>query len=393
METKRIRTAIIGLGYRGRYLLQLMRAIDQYDIVAIADPNPHTSQSVSALYDVGEPQPKIYDRDDEEYLEMLRKENLELVIVASPWALHLAHGVAALEAGCHIALEVKGALNEEEYPQLLEAMRRTVGRIFPLENTFFLKQVLSIYQMVEVGVFGELLFLQGGYRHDLRSILIGENGVLGDGEHRESAWRSKFYTTENGDIYPTHGLAPICMMAGVNRSCRIESLSSFSTKARGMHEAIRTRGGTSFPKITMGDVITTTLQTDSGVILNLLHDTTLPRPRSLNFEIQGTRGVWNGDSRQIYIEGVSPYESWENDTLYVEQYLHPYWQEWGEEAINYDQHHQGMDYIMLRAVAEELTGGVAYPFMAEDLATWAAVTPCSKRSIEEGGNVMFPHYN
>ena len=39
---KNIRTAIIGAGYRGRYLITLLQKINLFDIIAVSDisPNP-----------------------------------------------------------------------------------------------------------------------------------------------------------------------------------------------------------------------------------------------------------------------------------------------------------------------------------------------------------------
>ena len=40
-----------------------------------------------------------------------------------------------------------------------------------------------------------------------------------------------------------------------------------------------------------------------------------------------------------------------------------------------------MDYVMLKAVEEDLSGGMSYPATVDDLAMWTAVTPLSGRSI------------
>lgn len=67
--------------------------------------------------------------------------------------------------------------------------------------------------------------------------------------------------------------------------------------------------------VTQGDVTVTQLETASGTLVSLTHDTTLPRPRSLDFEIQGTKGIWQGEQRRIYLEGKSPHETWEQIPL------------------------------------------------------------------------------
>ena len=86
----------------------------------------------------------------------------------------------------------------------------------------------------------------------------------------------------------------LCMIAGINRKDRIKYLTSFSSKSAGMLQRIKELGGNTDVKVCMGDVIVTQLETEGGIIISLVHDTTLPRPRSLDFEIQGTKGIWQG---------------------------------------------------------------------------------------------------
>lgn len=173
------------------------------------------------------------------------------------------------------------------------------------------------------------------------------------------------------------------MMVGINREDKIKRLTSFASKPAGMLQRIKDLGGNTDVEIKMGDVVVTQLETENGVLISLTHDTTLPRPRSLDFEIQGTKGIWQGDRRLIYIEGVSPDETWEPDEAYVERYEHLYWQKWGKEALQIDTHHQGMDYIMLKAVETDLKDEIPYPATIQDLALWTSVTPLSKISIAE----------
>ena len=282
-----------------------------------------------------------------------------------------------------MALEKKGVWDLEEDRPRIECARRAGLKVYPLENTLFMRENLSVYTLVRAGLLGEIVYMRGGYRHDLRRLLLDDDGTLGNRDKTESVWRSRFYQEENGDLYPTHGLAPLCLIAGIGRTDRFKSLTSFASKPAGLWQRIRDLGGPSDQKITMGDVVVTQLQTEKGILVTLTHDTTLPRPRSLDFEIQGTKGIWQGDRRQIYIEGYSPNETWESDESYISRYEHRYWQQWGQEALRVDTHHQGMDYVMLKALQEDLNGGETYPADITDLALWTSVTPWSKLSIAE----------
>lgn len=369
---KGIKTVLIGAGYRGQRLLRLMQGIEAYNVTAVFDPAAvfHTDGML-----------EVYTEGPEDYKRMIAVQHPELVVIASPWHFHVEQALYALEQGYHVAMEIKGGFCLGEYDPLIEVASRKGLRIYPLENAVFTRENMAMLQLVRAGVLGQLVALRGGYRHDLRDMLVDEQGNLGNPNKPEGIWRSRFYLTENGDLYPTHGLAPLCLAAGVGRTDRIAELTSFSSRACGLNEFVAHRGGTSPLPVSMGDIVITQMRTEAGVLITLTHDTTLPRPRSLDFELQGSKGIWRGEFRQIYVEGESPYETWEDDEKYIARYEHICWQKWGKEALIQDVHHQGMDYIMLRMLAADFRGEMTYPITAGDLALWTSVSPYSKLSI------------
>ena len=367
-----IKTAFIGVGYRGMQLLRLLRQIPGFRIVAVADPG---------IEDICMPDVACYNQGAEDYRVMLEEQSPSLVFVASPWQCHVQHAMHCVEQGADVALEIKGGLYVDEYRPLIALAARTGRRIYPLENTLFMRETLAVYTMARAGVLGEIVYMRGGYRHDLRDLLLDDAGRLGNRKNTESVWRARFYQEENGDVYPTHGLAPLCLIGGINRTDRLKHLTSFASKPAGLLHRIRELGGDDRVRVTMGDVVITQLETERGVLISLTHDTTLPRPRSLDLEVQGTKGLWQGDTHRIYVEGPDRTERWEDDAPWLARYEHPYWSRWGQEALQADSHHQGMDYVMLKAVEEDLSGGMSYPATVDDLALWTAVTPLSGRSI------------
>lgn len=386
-----MKTAIIGAGYRGRTLLGLLRGMPFFDVVAVADPVLGEGLSGDANCAAGAALfagLRVYSSGADDYRRMLADEHPELVFICSPFDCHIPQALDCLKAGCHVALEIRGGRQLGEYQPLMAGFP---GKVFPLENIIFRRDILAVREMVRAGLFGEIVSLRGGYRHDLRDELVDANGVLGGdarGKNHEP-WRGKLYTTENADIYPTHSIAPLCMIADIHS---LASVTSFASKAAGLRERL----GAGCPKITLGDIVSTVARTADGKLLTLTHDTTLPRPRSYGIEIQGTRGIWDEENHRIYVEGRSPFEQWEPDAAYVEEYLDPMWRSWGSEAVAADLHHGGMDYIMLRAVEEDLRGSGAagqsvspapaftYPATLADLALWTSITPLSAKSIAEG---------
>ena len=370
-----IKTCIIGLGYRGKRLLTLLSSIDDFDIVSVFDPC--VDEDISMKYN-------SFSNGKDDYRNMILQCSPDLVIIASPWEYHVEQAVFAVLNGCHVALEIKGGLYIDEYKPLLEAAIEKGRNIYPLENTVFMREHMSMLNLINSGVLGKIVAVKGGYRHDLRKILLNEDGEIGRNPGTEGIWRGRFYLKDNADIYPTHGLAPICLFSGIGRTDKITELVSFASASHGISEYINRCGGNAGQKITMGDVIVTQMLTEKGTLVTLTHDTTLPRPRSLDIEVQGSKGIWRGEFRKIYIENVSPYETWEDDAVYIDRFEHEAWKKWGKDAVIIDEHHKGMDYIMLKYLAEDMKGKEIYPINISDLALWTSVTPLSKTSIAEG---------
>ncbi|MDV5545236.1 hypothetical protein [Klebsiella pneumoniae] len=84
----------------------------------------------------------------------------------------------------------------------------------------------------------------------------------------------------------------------------------FGCKARGLRRLCRQerlcRSSQAEVKFALGDVVNTMIGCTNGETIMLCHDTSLPRPYSLGFRVQGTEGLWMDVNKSIYLEGKSP---------------------------------------------------------------------------------------
>jgi hypothetical protein len=271
-----------------------------------------------------------------------------------------------------------------------------------LENVCYRRDVMAILQMVRQGMFGELIHLQGGYQHDLRGVKLndgktayGIGAEFGEKGFSEAHWRTNHSVHRNGDLYPTHGVGPLAEMLNINYGNRFVSLSSLASKSRGLHNYIVAHGGENHPnakvEFKLGDVVITQIKTANGETILLQHDTSLPRPYSLGFRVQGTKGIWMDVNHSLYIEGVSAKpDEWENAGPYLEKYDHPLWKQYGAEAEGAG--HGGMDFFVLRAFVEAIKQQTPTPIDVYDSASWSVITPLSEMSIQGNQTVEFPDF-
>jgi len=402
---KMVRLGFIGTGLRGQDHVELAARRKDVEIVAICDINDRMlTDTFKIISNKKKPKPTVYTGSVNAWKEMLSREKLDGVIIATPWEWHTPMILGCIEAGIrYIGTEVILGITLEDHWNVVRMSESSGAHVMMLENVCYRRDVMAVLNMVRQGVFGELIHLQGGYQHDLRAVKFNDgvhpydHGVeFGEKGFSEAAWRTNHSVHRNGDLYPTHGIGPIAEMININRGNRFISLCSFSSKSRGLHKYIVDQAGEDHPnakvRFKLGDVVTTNINCANGETILLQHDTNLARPYSLGFRVQGTEGIWMDLNNSIYIEGKSAKPHvWDNATSWLDKYDHPLWKRWIKETE--DAGHGGMDFFALNAFVESIKRQEPTPMDVYDAASWSAITPLSETSIELGNQtVEFPDF-
>ena len=372
-ETK-VRLGFIGLGLRGEWHLANSLNRNDVEVIAICDIDPKRIKiAQDRIEKANYPKAKVFANGDYDYRNLLKEKNIDAVIISTPWLWHTPMTVDAMKAGKYAATEVSAATSLEECWDLVNTHEETGIHMMILENVNYRRDVMAVLNMVRQNVFGELIHYRCGYQHDLRFVKFNNGlqpyggGVLfGEKATSEAQWRTLHSLKRNADLYPTHGVGPIAAYADINRGNRFVSLTSHATKSRGLHDYIVKEGGADNPnaklKWKLGDVVTTTINTANGETIIVTHDTNLPRPYSLGFRVQGTKGLWEVDGNRIYIEGESEPHHWDDATEWLKKYDHPLWKKYENEADGAG--HGGMDFFVLNAFIESVKNNVAPPLDA-----------------------------
>ena len=391
----KLNIGIIGSGLRGQSHIDLLLRRMDCEVTCIAEPDQVMLAATRKIFDeLGGKWPVIYDQGPHDYVRMLDKENLDAVIIATPWEWHTQMAVAAMKAGVFTGMEVGGAFSIEECWDLVHAHESTGTPFYFLENVCFRRDVMAVLNMVKQNMFGELIHLECGYQHDLRGVKFNDgvtpynSGVeYGEKGFSEAKWRTWHSIYRNGDLYPTHGIGPVAQWINLNRGNRMESLVSMASKSRGLHEYIlhHPKGGPDHPNaqidFRLGDKVTTMIKCSNGETIVLHHDTSLPRPYSLGFRVQGTKGLWMDVNAKIHIEGKSESHRWEEAATYLKTYDDPMWQAHEQDAEGAG--HGGMDWFLVDSFVQCVKREQVVPFDVYDAASWMAITPLSEASIAQ----------
>ena len=381
---------MIGISGRGSGMLRELLKCEGVRVPAVCDKYEDRAENGRKIVEEATgTTPDVYLN----HKELLARDDLDAVFVATTWITHARIAIDAMRAGKHVAMEVGGAASIEECWQMVRASEETGKFCMLLENCCYDRKEMAIFNMVKQGLFGEIIHMQGGYQHDLRDeISLGRenrHGRLFNFQHR------------NGELYPTHQLGPISKVLEINRGNRYISLSSFATKSRGLNEWIKTNKGEDYDLVdysfNQGDVVTTVLRCANGETVVLTHDCSLPRHYSRAYRVQGTKGIYMEDGNTLFIENFTKHEdgNWmhpgEDFDNYLEQFEHPLWKKYQVDGVH--EGHGGMDFLVLSAFAESVRLGGQPPIDVYDAATWMAVTCLSEASIAIGGApVPFPDF-
>ena len=410
-----VRVGFIGVGQRGSGFIKHYCHLEGVEIKAICDTHEEVlDRSIDYVVNKGFAKPARYTGSDFAYREMLARQDIDIVIIATPWKWHTPMSVETMESGKHAFVEVPAATTLEECWQLVNTAERTQKNCMMMENVNYGREELMVLNMVRQGLFGDVLHGEAAYIHDLR-------WQMKEVEHKTGSWRTYWHTKRDGNLYPTHGLGPVSQYMNINRGDRFDFVTSTSSPALGRAEYAKEE----FPenhernslKFTAGDMNTSMIKTVNGRSIMVQHDTTSPRPYSRHNLIQGTNGTFAGFPNRVAVEdapakikakydaqfdkemsawqaagskGRKPqhqsFHGWDYDMeKWYEAYDHPLYTRMGEEAKR-NGGHGGMDFLMMYRIVYCLRNGEALDQDVYDAAAWSSIFPLSMASVADRSN-------
>ncbi|EHQ30383.1 Gfo/Idh/MocA family protein [Mucilaginibacter paludis] len=390
----KVKLGYIGVGARGMNHIAEGLLRDDVEIVAVCDTQ-ESSLKVCREFVAkqGHAPIKEYTGGLDAYKRLLDQKNIDAVIIATPWQFHHAQAIDAMRAGKYVGCEVIAGLTVEDHWDIVNTSEKTGMPYMTLENVCYRRDVMAALNMVRQNVFGEIVHLEGGYQHNLRNVLFNNGrqyyggGVeYGPGALSEAQWRTQFNIDVDGDIYPTHGAGPCMHYANINKGNRFTNLVSFSSKSKGLAAYVEEQSpGNKNARINYknGDVTTTMLNCANGETVLLSHDTHLPRPYSLGFRVQGTKGLWMDVAKSVYIDHQAKEDdAWDPAKVWFEKYDHPLWKKYEKFAEGAG--HGGMDWFVFNAFVESVKQKRQTPIDVYDSVTMSVITPLSTKSLKEG---------
>jgi predicted dehydrogenase len=303
-----VRIGVIGTGGRGTGLTDNLLSVGNVRINALCDTNrDHAAQAANLVEKAGGGVPALYTGGEHDFERLCGRDDLDLIVIATPWHWHVPMAVYAMRHGKHVAVEVPAATTIEDCWKLVRTSEQTRRHCIMLENCCYGYNEMLVLNMVRAGRLGALTHGAGGYLHNLTGKLTSET---------EQPWLRDEYIRRNGNLYPTHGLGPVAMYMGIHRGDRFDNLVSYSSPSRGLTESqsrrAAPRAGKPLAGFRCGDQNTSLIRTAHGLLISLEHNVSTPEPYDRINLIAGSRGIFRDFPPRIYLDGETPDDAWES---------------------------------------------------------------------------------
>ena len=384
---KPVRIGVVGTGNRGTGHVNTLLTIEGTEIAAVCDLTESKASNAADICEkAGRKRPKIYTGDPATYRQMLDREKLDAVIIATYWDSHAAIALHAMKNGTYPGIEVPAALTVNDAWSLVETSQKTGIPCMMLENWSFRQDNLAALNMKRLGMFGEIVHCHCAHSHDCI------DHWFFDSKTGEMRWPAEYLLKYNRDQYPTHSVGPIISWMDINCGDTFTEIYSTASASKGINAYFKREFGENHPNAKLnykqGDIVTSLLRTKMGKTLVINFDMQLPRPYSNRWMLQGTLGVYDEEKSSVYLRKGSPkYHEWEPWKPYEEKYNHKWWQ-----ADLSSQSHGGTDYVMLNQFIDSVKLKGPTPIDVYDSAVMTAIVELSGISIEKNAPVAFPDF-
>ena len=408
-KMKTVRVGFVGLGMRGPSAVEDFCLIPGVEIVALCDyVEARAAKQNETLRKHGLAPAAIY-YGEKGYEDLCRRNDIDLVYIATDWEHHAVVAKCAMENGKNVADEVPSAMNLEECWQLIDLAEQKQLNCMILENCCYDWFEMRTLNMAQHGVFGEILHAQGAYIHNLDEFwdYYWKNPNGSDPE--QLGWRLKYNRENRGDIYATHGLGPVAQLLDIHRGDRMATLVAMDTKSVHGKELVEAKTGKPCDDFRNGDHTTTLIRTANKKVIELQHDVMNPQPYNRLYQLTGSRGFANKypvegyalDSKQLAASGVQPQvDNLSTHSFMPEaekqaleaKYEHPILKKFGKLAKEVGGH-GGMDFIMTARLVYCLQNGLPLDMDVYDLAEWCSIAELGALSMDNDcAPVAFPDF-
>lgn len=214
---KKLKCALLGCGFIADRHINAFQDCEHTELVALVGRNPERLYSLQQKYGIE----KAYT----DYRKLIEENpDLDMISNALPNSMHVSVTVELLEAGFNVLLEKPMAVNAEEGRLLVEADKRSKGKLMIIQNQRFIPAAQYMRRMFKEGRFGEVYHIRTGWRRPL-GMVPSDTDVMG-GVVSDRSWYNR--KSSNGGVLRDLGVHLLDLAMFITDFPEIDSVSASS---------------------------------------------------------------------------------------------------------------------------------------------------------------------
>nr|WP_255539598.1 Gfo/Idh/MocA family oxidoreductase [Longitalea luteola] len=356
-----MRIAIIGTGSWGRLYLEAALLHKDIEVAAICEPDTSAWQEAKQLFKkAGVSLPAPVNEAGNNYHTLLSRNDIDAVIIATPWHTHYEIAKAALLAGKHVACGPIMGSTVDEHRDIVNISRKTAKQYVTLDELSCRRDLQAIQQMVTTGQLGELQSIQAG-----------------------AAYTTLHKTTGNSNLpYAVYPAAATAQLLGISANNPYISLRLQQQQQDYVIAKSNAKTGKTSLFVTRGLVSTIRLSTGNRQTVYLQSTSNIDQPFSTGFRLQATGGSWLDISKTVQLTGATASIRL-NDNLPANNQTGRYRQSPAHEAVAMALH----DFV--KTVQQPVAGNIPVCIAA----TNSVIGMLADQSAQQGGaSIEFPNF-
>ncbi len=157
---KKVKLAIIGAGKIAEVLHIPNALISEFaELIAISEKNQDRLEYIKRKFDDG----KIHFYTD--YLDLLKSENIDAVIVTVPNFLHAKVSIDSLKSGKHVLVEKPMATTSKEAVEMIEAAKQNAKILMVNQSQRFFPHHQKAKEIIDSGLIGNIRLVKTMFGH------------------------------------------------------------------------------------------------------------------------------------------------------------------------------------------------------------------------------------
>ena len=154
----RVKVGIIGSGFEADIHAASFQIMpEEAEVVAVASPTPGNAAKLAQRYSI----PRVFT----DYGEMLKEDDIEMVTITAPNALHAQMTVDIARAGKHVVCEKPLCMTLEEADLMIDTCEKQGVLLMYAEELFFTPKYVKAKEMADQGAFGKVYMVKQAEKH------------------------------------------------------------------------------------------------------------------------------------------------------------------------------------------------------------------------------------